>query len=70
MAAKKKFSEMLGDEYYDAMRQAKVDAGLSLAQAIEVTARQRAEDEANGVSAESEVVPPQTEAPKTEPPKP
>lgn len=49
MAAKKKATPP-GDDYYDAMRQAKVDAGLSLAAAIEVTARQRAEDEANGVS--------------------
>jgi hypothetical protein len=49
MAAKKKPTPP-GDEYYAAMCKAKVAAGLSLDQATEVTARQRAEDEANGVS--------------------
>lgn len=55
MAAKKKtftaeLSQQMADSYYDGMRQAKVHAGLSLADAIEVTARQRAEDEANNVT--------------------
>ncbi len=36
------------DDYYDGLRQAKVAAGLPLETAIEVTARQRKEDEANG----------------------
>ncbi len=43
-----------GDAYYDALRQEKMDAGLSLADAIEVTARQRKTDEAFGVTLESE----------------
>lgn len=59
MAAKKTFTQSLGDGYYDAMRQSKVDAGLSLEMAIEVTARQRAEDEANGVTAEAQPEPAQ-----------
>jgi hypothetical protein len=48
MAAKKKSSPP-GDAYYEAMTATKVAAGLSLADAQEVTARQRAEDEANGL---------------------
>lgn len=50
MAAKKKTATPPGDAYYAAMLQGKVLAGLSLAAATEVTARQRAEDEANGVT--------------------
>ncbi len=55
MATKKKtftaeFAQQMADSYYDGMRQAKVTAGLSLADAIEVTARQRKEDEANNVT--------------------
>lgn len=46
-----------GDDYYDGMRQAKVHAGLSLADAIEVTARQRKEDEANGFTLAAEEAP-------------
>lgn len=42
-----------GDDYYDKMRQDKVTAGLPLADAIEVTARQRAEDAANGFTLEA-----------------
>lgn len=42
-----------GDDYYDGMRQAKVAAGLSLTDAIEVTARQRKEDEASGFTLET-----------------
>jgi len=49
MAAKKKITPP-GDAYYEAMIAVKVAAGLSLADAQEVTARQRAEDEANGVT--------------------
>ena len=55
MATKKKtftaeISEEIATSYYDGMRQEKVLAGLSLADAIEVTARQRKEDEANGIT--------------------
>lgn len=50
MAAKKKPSKPLGDEHYAQMLQDKIKAGLSLADATEVTNRQRAEDEANGVT--------------------
>jgi len=65
MAAKKKtftdeLAAKMADAYYDGMRQGKVLAGLSLADATEVTARQRAEDEANGVTlgeTESEEIP-------------
>lgn len=49
MAAKTK-SKPPGDAYYDAMIASKRAAGLSLEQATEVTARQRAEDEANGLT--------------------
>lgn len=48
MAAKAKTTKPPGDDYYDAMVKAKVAAGISLEQATEVTARQRAEDEASG----------------------
>lgn len=48
--AKKKTTTPPGDAYYDAMIQAKVAAGLPYKDACEVTARQRAEDEANGVT--------------------
>ena len=41
-------AELLKTAYYDGMRQDKVTAGLALDAAIEVTARQRDEDEANG----------------------
>ena len=52
MAAKKKpidtdLALQMADAYYDGLRQAKQRAGLSAASAAEVTARQRAEDEAN-----------------------
>lgn len=49
MAAKKKpvTDAAAADEYYQAIQSAKIAAGLTLADAIEVTARQRAEDEAN-----------------------
>lgn len=52
MAAKKKpmseeITSQMADAYYDGLRQAKQRAGLSAASAAEVTARQRAEDEAN-----------------------
>lgn len=43
-------NEKLATAYYDGMRQQKVSAGLKLEDALEVTARQRAEDEANGVT--------------------
>ena len=59
MAAKKKPTPP-GDAYYEAMVQGKLLAGLSLADAQEVTARQRAEDEANGITldeAETETPP-------------
>lgn len=36
--------------YYDAMRQSKQAAGLTLGDAIEVTARQQSEDEANDMT--------------------
>jgi hypothetical protein len=49
MAAKKKPTPT-NDAYYEAMVAAKVAAGLPLADAQEVTARQRAEDAANGVT--------------------
>lgn len=45
--------------YYDGLRQAKVTAGLKLEQAIEVTARQRDEDEANGVKPWETETPPE-----------
>jgi hypothetical protein len=49
--AKKKIDPAKADElktaYYDAMRQGKRDAGLRLEDAVEVTARQQAEDEAS-----------------------
>lgn len=52
----KKKTDSLGEDqvtaYYDAMRAQKVAAGLTLEQATEVTARQRANDEANGVEIE------------------
>lgn len=47
-----KASEKQLDAYYDTMRQAKRDAGLSLELALEVTARQRKEDIANGAELE------------------
>ncbi len=55
MAAKKKTalpanSEELATAYYDGMSQSKVAAGLPLTDAIDVTTRQRAEDEANGLT--------------------
>lgn len=55
MAARKKtftaeISQELADSYYDAMRAAKVGAGLSLTDATEVTTRQRVEDEVNGIT--------------------
>lgn len=55
MATKKRtftaeVGSQLADTYYDKTRTAKVAAGLSLAAATEVTARQRAEDEVNGVA--------------------
>lgn len=55
MATKKKtftaeLAAEMADAYYDGMRQGKVLAGLSQADATEVTARQRAEDEANKVT--------------------
>lgn len=48
MAKKATTSAVDLDAYYAAMISAKTAAGLSLADATEVTARQRAEDEANG----------------------
>jgi hypothetical protein len=48
-----------GDEYYDAMRAAKVAAGLSLELATEVTARQRKEDEANAFTLPDETITPE-----------
>ena len=53
MAAKKK-SIAPGKANYDAMCEAKVKAGLSLADAIEVTQRQCEEDAANGVTIDIE----------------
>ena len=50
--AKKKLTAKEADAYYAAMRDAKVAAGLPLDTATEVTARQRAEDEANKVEIE------------------
>lgn len=55
MATKKKtftaeLAAEMADAYYDGMRHGKVLAGLSLADATEVTARQRKEDEANGIT--------------------
>ena len=50
------------DAYYASLQQSKVTGGLPLADAAEVTARQREEDEANGAApyldeAESEELP-------------
>ena len=42
-----------GDDYYAALQQSKVAAGLPLGDAIEVTARQRKEDEASGFTLET-----------------
>lgn len=56
MAAKKKPTPP-GDAYYAAMLQGKINAGLSPADAAEVTARQRAEDLANGVTLETDADP-------------
>ena len=50
MAAKSKKSP-LPDSYYADMQAAKVASGLTLQEAIEVTARQRAEDLANDAPA-------------------
>jgi hypothetical protein len=62
MAAKKKPSPP-GDAYYEAMLQDKIKAGLTLADATEVTARQRTEDLANGVvldaDTETDATPPE-----------
>ena len=54
MAAKKKtftaeISSEMADAYYEGLCRSKVLAGLSAADAAEVTARQRAEDELNNV---------------------
>lgn len=49
MASKKKATPP-GDDYYDAMLKSKIAAGLPAETAREVTARQRAEDLANGVT--------------------
>ncbi len=53
MAAKKKLIKQ-DDKYYAALLQAKVAAGLSLEMATEVVARQRKEDDANGLEAEAD----------------
>ena len=50
MAKTKKTNPAPPDSYYEDMRKYKVAAGLSLEEATEVTARQRAEDMANGFS--------------------
>jgi len=47
MAKKSKTDPTIADAYYAAIATRKQAAGLSLADAIEVTARQRAEDDAN-----------------------
>lgn len=65
MATKKRsftaaVDSQLADTYYDKMRTAKVAAGLSLADATEVTARQRAEDEANGAALSLDEAEPET----------
>jgi hypothetical protein len=51
MAAKKKPTP-LGDDHYEAMLKSKIAAGLPPETAREVTARQRAEDLANGVTSD------------------
>jgi len=61
MAAKLKKTP-LPDSYYEAMQQAKIAAGLRPEDAIEVTARQRAEDLANGVTVEETETEPSDEA--------
>lgn len=53
MAAKKKPTPP-GDAYYEALLQRKIAAGLPAETAREVTARQRAEDAANGVTLEAD----------------
>ena len=63
MAAKAYTTKPPGDDYYAAMVKAKVAAGLSLEQATEVTARQRAEDAANGITIGETESEPQTEEP-------
>ena len=50
MAKKKKTTPAPPDSYYEDLLKYKVSAGLSLEEATEVTARQRAEDMANGFS--------------------
>ena len=67
--AKKKLTGEALDAYYDEMAKQKVRPGLTLATALEVTARQRAEDEANKVVIEVEDASPEESAQNAKPKK-